>query len=86
MYLDYAARQARKKIPMTMQDWAQKLDFFLHMNDERILETRGAVSHEQAKLYSESEFEKYRIIQDALYSSDFDLFAKALEDSSNIEE
>jgi len=81
MYLDYASRQARKKIPMTMQDWAQKLDFFLHMNDERVLASKGGVSHDTAKLYAESEFEKYRVIQDALYSSDFDLFAKAIEES-----
>ena len=81
MYLDYAARQARRHIPMTMQDWAGKLDFFLKMNDENILQTKGSVTHEQAKLYAESQFEKYRLIQDALYQSDFDLFAQAIEDN-----
>lgn len=79
MYLDYAARQARRHIPMTMEDWAGKLDFFLHMNDEQVLQSKGTVSHEEAKLYAESEFEKYRIVQDALYASDFDLFAQAIE-------
>ena len=66
---------------MTMQDWSGKLDFFLKMNDENILQTKGAVTHEQAKLYAESQFEKYRLIQDALYQSDFDLFAQAIEDT-----
>lgn len=80
MYLDYASRQASKHIPMTMIDWVGKLDFFLTMNDEQLLEDKGSVSHEQAQLYAESEFEKYRLIQDALFQSDFDLFAKAIEE------
>lgn len=79
MYLDYASRQASKHIPMTMQDWAGKLDFFLTMNDEKLLVGKGTVSHEEAKIYAESEFEKYRLIQDALFKSDFDLFAIALD-------
>jgi len=72
MYLDYATRQARRHIPMTMEDWAKRLDFFLQMNDEKVLQTTGTISHEEAKLYAESEFEKYRIIQDRLFQSDFD--------------
>lgn len=79
MYLDYAARQARRHIPMTMQDWAGKLDYFLKMNDEQVLDIKGTISHKEAILHAETEFEKYRVIQDALYSSDFDLFAQTLE-------
>lgn len=79
MYLDYASRQASKHIPMTMQDWAGKLDFFLTMNEEKLLTGKGTVGHNEAKLYAESEFEKYRLIQDALFQSDFDLFASAIE-------
>ena len=79
MYLDYASRQASRHIPMTMQDWAGKLDFFLTMNDEKLLVGKGSVSHDEARIYAESEFEKYRLIQDALFKSDFDLFAVALE-------
>lgn len=73
------ATRVLKHIPMTMQDWAGKLDFFLTMNDEKLLVGKGTVSHEEAKIYAESEFEKYRLIQDALFKSDFDLFAIALD-------
>lgn len=72
MYLDYAERQAKKRIPMTMEDWASKLEVFLKMNDEDILMDKGKVTHEIAKAFAESEFEKYRVIQDYLYESDFD--------------
>lgn len=72
MYLDYAERQARKKIPMTMEDWATKLDVFLQMNEETILQGKGKVTAEIAKAFAESEFEKYRAIQDKKYQSDFD--------------
>jgi len=72
MYLDYANRQARKFIPMTMKDWKTKLDVFLKFNDEMIGDGIGRVSHEIAKAFAESEFEKYRIIQDKTYQSDFD--------------
>lgn len=72
MYLDYAERQARRKIPMTMEDWAKRLDVFLEFNEEEILKDKGRVSAEIAKSFAESEFEKYRIIQDKLYQSDFD--------------
>ena len=81
MYLDYANRQARRHIPMTMADWAEKLDAFLKFNDAEILQDKGKVTHEIAKAFAESEFEKYRVIQDASYKSDFDKF---LEDSSKI--
>lgn len=72
MYLDYAERQARRQIPMTMEDWAKKLDVFLEFNEEEVLKDKGRVSAEIAKSFAESEFEKYRIMQDKLYQSDFD--------------
>lgn len=72
MYLDYAERQARRQIPMTMEDWAKRLDVFLQFNEEEVLKDKGRVSAEIAKSFAESEFEKYRIIQDKLYQSDFD--------------
>ncbi|WP_423230639.1 virulence RhuM family protein [Clostridium homopropionicum] len=78
MYLDYATRQARRRIPMTMADWAEKLDAFLKFNDAEILQDKGKVTAEIAKAFAESEFEKYRVIQDSLYKSDFD---KLMEES-----
>lgn len=72
MYLDYATRQARRHIPMTMADWASKLDAFLKFNDADILHDKGKVTAEIAKAFAESEFEKYRVIQDKNYQSDFD--------------
>ncbi len=78
MYLDYATRQARRHIPMTMADWAEKLDAFLKFNDAEILLGKGKVTAKIAKTFAESEFEKYRVIQDTLYKSDFD---KLMEES-----
>lgn len=72
MYLDYATRQARRHIPMTMEDWASKLDAFLQFNDAEILHDKGKVTAAIAKAFAESEFEKYRVIQDKNYQSDFD--------------
>ena len=72
MYLDYATRQARRHIPMTMADWASKLDAFLQFNDAEILQNKGKVTAAIAKAFAESEFEQYRVIQDRLYQSDFD--------------
>ena len=72
MYLDYATRQARRHIPMTMEDWASKLDAFLQFNDAEILQDKGKVTAAIAKAFAESEFEKYRVIQDKNYQSDFD--------------
>ena len=72
MYLDYATRQARRHIPMTMEDWASKLDAFLQFNDAEILQDKGKVTAAIAKSFAESEFEQYRVIQDKLYQSDFD--------------
>jgi hypothetical protein len=78
MYLDYAARQARRHIPMTMADWSGKLDAFLQFNDAEILHDKGKVTAAIAKAFAESEFEKYRILQDKTYRSDFD---RLLEES-----
>ena len=81
MYLDYATRQARHHIPMTMADWASKLDAFLKFNDAEILQDKGKVTAAIAKAFAESEFEQYRIIQDKLYQSDFDrLLCDATDD------
>ena len=79
MYLDYAEDQAERGFPMTMADWAKKLDAFLQFNQRDLLEHPGKVSAEIAKAFAESEFEKYRIVQDRLYESDFDKMLKALE-------
>ena len=79
MYLDYAEYQASRNIPMTMQDWAERLNRFLEFNEHEILHDTGRVTHEIAKAFAESEFEKYRIVQDRLFESDFDRFL-ALED------
>ncbi len=79
MYLDYATRQARRHIPMTMADWASKLDAFLQFNDAEILQDKGKVTAAIAKAFAESEFEQYRIIQDRLYQSDFDRLIASTE-------
>ena len=79
MYLDYATRQARRHIPMTMADWASKLDAFLQFNDAEILQNKGKVTAAIAKAFAESEFEQYRVIQDHLYQSDFDRLVASTE-------
>ena len=79
MYLDYATRQARRHIPMTMADWAEKLDAFLKFNDAEILRDKGHVTAEVAKAFAEKEYELYRPIQDRLYQSDFDRFLEESE-------
>lgn len=79
MYLDYAESQAEKNIPMTMEDWAKKLNAFLQFNEKDILENAGKVTAAIAKEFAESEFEKYRIIQDRLFQSDFDRLASSIE-------
>jgi hypothetical protein len=77
-WLDLAEERARRKIPMTMEDWAKRLDGFLNFTELEILQNSGKVSMEMAKLHAESEFEKYRIVQDRLFESDFDKSVKAL--------
>ena len=83
MFLDYAESQAKKQRVMYMKDWVKKLDAFLQFNEEDILNDNGKVTHEIAKAFAESEFEKYRAIQDKTYKSDFDLF---LQNVQKIEE
>ena len=80
LYLDYAELQAQRHIPMSMEDWAKRLDGFLEFNGNEILTGPGKISAEEAKLHAETEFEKYRIIQDRLFQSDFDRFLE-LEES-----
>uniref|UniRef100_Q3ATV6 Putative cytoplasmic protein n=1 Tax=Chlorobium chlorochromatii (strain CaD3) TaxID=340177 RepID=Q3ATV6_CHLCH len=78
-YLDMAELQTMRKIPMTMEDWEKRLAGFLTLWDREILQDAGKVSAELAKVHAESEFEKYRIIQDRLYESDFDRLLKQIE-------
>ena len=79
MYLDYAENQAKRKIPMTMEDWTNKLNAFLQFNEYEILNNLGKVTAEIAKAFAESEYEKYRIVQDRLFESDFDRLLKESE-------
>ena len=72
-YLDIAKDMAERHIPMTMEDWAKRIDKFLDATDREILQGAGSITAEYAKKYAESEFEKYRVIQDRLFRSDFDL-------------
>ena len=74
-FLDVAEDMAKRHIPMTMEDWAKRIDKFLDLTDRPILPDSGSVTAEFAKQFAESEFEKYRVIQDKLFSSDFDRFS-----------
>ena len=71
-FLDVAEDMAKRHIPMTMEDWAKRIDKFLDVTDRPVLPDSGKVSAEYAKEYAETEFEKYRVIQDRLFQSDFD--------------
>lgn len=77
MYLDYAERQAKRSQVMYMKDWVEKLNAFLQFNEEDILEDNGKVTHEIAKAFAEGEFEKFRVIRDTTYKSDFDKLMEA---------
>ena len=85
LYLDYAELQAERQIPMSMEDWAKRLDGFLEFNGNEILTDAGKISAEQAKLHAETEFEKYRIVQDRLFMSDYDKFLLELEEQAKNE-
>lgn len=74
MYLDYAEDQAERRIPMTMEDWKNRLDVFLQFNERELLDNPGKVSHKVAESFALSEYEKYRVIQDKKFESDFDKF------------
>ena len=82
LYLDYAELQAERQIPMSMEDWAKRLDGFLEFNGNEILTGAGKISAEQAKLHAETEFEKYRIVQDRMFMSDYDRFLLEMEEQS----
>ena len=84
-YLDMAELQAERHIPMTMEDWEKRLNGFLQLWDKEILNDAGKVSAALAKKHAESEFEKYRIIQDRLYKSDFDKFLELEDNTKDLE-
>ncbi|GHU47764.1 toxin Fic [Spirochaetia bacterium] len=86
VYLDFAELQTERKIPMSMEDWAKRLDGFLEFNGNDILTGPGKISHEQAKLHAETEYEKYRIVQDRLFKSDFDKLLEEVADNREGEE
>ena len=73
-YLDLAESRAKRRVPMTMDDWANRLDIFISADEREVLKDTGRISAEIAKDYAEGEFEKYRVIQDQIFQSDFDTF------------
>lgn len=79
MYLDYAENQATRQIPMTMKDWVEKLDAFLQFNDYSVLKNAGSISADIAKKLATKEYEKFRVIQDEDYESDFDKEVKRIK-------
>ena len=83
-YLDLAEMQAIRHIPMTMADWEERLNGFLTLWDHNILQDNGKISAEMAKLHAETEFEKYRVIQDKNYISDFDELLTETKNLNNI--
>ncbi len=85
-YLDIAEDMALRQIPMTMEDWESRLNKFIEATDRKILQNAGKVTAEIAKVHAESEFEKYRIIQDRLFESDFDKEMRKLIDKKNNDE
>ena len=84
-YLDLAEDRAERHIPMTMEDWSKRLDLFLMADDREVLQNAGKITAEIAKAKAEAEFEKYRVVQDRLYMSDFDKYLLELEENGNNE-
>lgn len=84
-YLDVAEDMAQRKIPMTMQDWEVRLNRFIEATDREVLQDAGKVTAEIAQAHAESEFEKYRIIQDRLFESDFDRLLKQVESDNPVD-
>lgn len=82
-YLDMAELMAHNKMPMTMQDWEIRLNRFIEMTDREVLQDAGKVTAEIARAHAEAEFEKYRIVQDRLFESDFDRMLKLLDNKEN---
>lgn len=78
-YMDFAENMTLRHIPLTMQDWEKRLNSFIEMFDYGILQDAGRVTAEIARLHAETEFEKYRVIQDRLFMSDFDKYMLELE-------
>ena len=78
-YLELAENRAKRRIPMTMEDWAKRLDLFLEYDDRQVLKDLGKITAQIAKDHAESEFEKNLIIQDRLFENDFDKMIKQLE-------
>ena len=78
MYLDYAEMQAQKGVVMYLKDWVEKLDAFLQFNEKEVLQDSGKISHAVAIVLAESEYEKYRVIQDRMFESDFDREVKKI--------
>ena len=84
--LEFAENRAKQHIPMTMEDWAKRIDAYLNSDERPLLANAGCVSHEEAELHAETESERYRFVQDRLYRSNFDKFLGVLpfeEDDSN---
>ena len=81
-YLDLAEDRAGRHIPMTMEDWSKRLDLFLMADDREVLQDAGKITEEIAKAKAETEFEKYRVIQDRLFISDFDKYMLELEENA----
>lgn len=81
-YLELAEDRAQRKIPMTMEDWAKRLDNFLKFDEREVLQNAGKISKQISKDHAENEFEKYRIIQDRLFESDFDREVKAITEKN----
>ena len=81
-YLDLAEDRAERHIPMTMEDWSKRLDLFLMADDREVLQDAGKITVEIAKAKAETEFEKYRVIQDRLFMSDFDKYMLELEENA----
>jgi len=80
-FLDLAENRAKRDIPMTMEDWAKRLDMFLEFDDREILKNAGKITKKIADEYAVSEFEKYRITQDRLFMSDFDKLLLDMEEN-----
>lgn len=81
-YLDLAEDRAERRIPMTMEDWSKRLDLFLMADDREVLQDAGKITVEIAKAKAETEFEKYRVVQDRLFMSDFDKYMLKLEENA----
>ena len=81
-YLDLAEDRAERHIPMTMEDWSKRLDLFLMADDREVLQDAGKITAEIAKAKAETEFEKYRVVQDRLFMSDFDKYMLELEENA----